>query len=69
MTMASAATPAIGFRSAAASFDGQAGSRFADAQLRQCYASSTMWARKTPMPVISTSSLSPGFIHNGGLRP
>ena len=30
--------------------------------------SPTMRARKTPMPVISTSSVSPGFIHSGGLR-
>jgi len=30
--------------------------------------SSTMRARSVPMPVISTSSVSPGFIHSGGLR-
>src|SRR5262249_11929417 len=33
-----------------------------DLQLR----SSTTCARKTPMPAISTSSRSPGFIHSGG---
>jgi hypothetical protein len=31
--------------------------------------SSTICARKTPMLVISTSSVSPAFIHSGGLRP
>ena len=30
--------------------------------------SSTICARSAPIPVISTSSISPGFIHNGGLR-
>src|SRR6516162_11346309 len=29
---------------------------------------STTCARRAPMPVISTSSMSPGFIHSGGLR-
>src|SRR6516165_9796649 len=29
---------------------------------------STTCARKAPMSVISTSSVSPGFIHSGGLR-
>jgi hypothetical protein len=32
------------------------------------FVSSVMRARSVPMPVISTSSVSPGFIHSGGLR-
>ena len=32
------------------------------------YFSSTIRVRSVPMPVISTSSTSPGFIQSGGLR-
>jgi hypothetical protein len=34
----------------------------------ESYFSSTIFVRSTPMPEISTSSVSPGFIQSGGLR-